>query len=85
MQEQTNMLDYIQSELNRIQTIAGTLSSVETQHAKDLSDMGDDQLNQIMTEEQNAARQLGEIKQICLALSEKISESNETQNESHPH
>lgn len=73
-----NTLSYLSSELNRIQTIAGTLSSIETQHHKDLTNMGDDKLNQIAIEEQNASRQLGEIKDICLALSQKV---NEMQNE----
>ncbi|MFT4414294.1 hypothetical protein ACLM5H_10595 [Fredinandcohnia humi] len=69
-----NTLTYLTSELNRIQTVAGTLSTVETQHYKDLTNFGDDKLNQIATEEQSAARQLGEIKQICLSLTQKIDE-----------
>ncbi|GAB7389104.1 hypothetical protein BSNK01_29420 [Bacillaceae bacterium] len=69
-----NTLSYIQSELNRMQTIAGTLSSVETEHSKELMDMGDDRLNQIASEEQSAARQLGEVKQICLTIAQKIKE-----------
>ncbi|WP_199614490.1 hypothetical protein [Paenibacillus alkalitolerans] len=67
-------LSYIHSELNRVQTIAGTLSSVETQHFNDLTDMGDDKLNRIAAEEQSAARQLGEVKQICLSLAQKVEE-----------
>jgi hypothetical protein len=77
MQETTNMnqtLSYIHSELNRVQTIAGTLSTVETQHYKDLTNMGDDKLNQLAVEEQSAARQLGEVKQICLTLAQKVEE-----------
>lgn len=69
---------YFQSELNRIQTIAGTLSNIENQHAKDLTNMGDDKLNQMAVEEQSAARQLGEIKQICLALGQKLDELQNT-------
>lgn len=75
-------LTYIHSELNRVQTIAGTLASVETQHYQDLTDMGDDKLNQIAVEEQNAARQLGEVKQICLSLAQKI---DELKNQVKPH
>lgn len=67
-----NNLSFIKSELNRIQTIAGTLSTIENEHYKRLMDMGDDQLNQIATEEQSAARQLGEVKQICLSLAQQI-------------
>lgn len=69
-----NTLSYIHSELNRVQTIAGTLSTIETQHYKDLTSMGDDKLNQLAVEEQSAARQLGEVKQICIALAQKVDE-----------
>lgn len=69
--EQT--LSYLSSEINRIQTIAGTLSTVETEHYQDLTNLGDDaKIQQMALEEQNASRQLSEIKSICLALSEKI-------------
>jgi hypothetical protein len=67
-------LSYIEAELNRIQTIAGTLAGIERQHYQDLINMGDDQLNQLAVEEQSAARQLGEVKQICLSLAQKIRE-----------
>lgn len=69
-----DILTYIESELNRIQTIAGTLASIERQHYQDLINMGDDKLNQLAVEEQNAARQLGEVKQICLTLAQQIRE-----------
>lgn len=37
--------------------------------------MGDDtKLQQLASEEQSASRQLGEIKDICLALSQKVEE-----------
>ncbi len=81
-QELNNTLSYIKSELDRVQTIAGTISNVETQHYKDLLDMGDDKLNQIATEEQSAARQLGEVKQICLTLSQKMDDLQEQLGES---
>jgi hypothetical protein len=78
MQEQHTDIDhtlsYIHSELNRVQTIAGTLSSIETKYFNDLTDMGDDKLNQIAIEEQSAARQLGEVKQICISLAQKVEE-----------
>lgn len=73
-QDLQKTLQYMKNELNRVQTIAGTLSTVESQHQKDLLDYGDDRLNQVATEEQNASRQLGEIKQICLTLVQKIDE-----------
>ncbi len=65
-------LSYIHSELNRIETIAGTLATTETKHYKELTDIGDDRLNQVANEEQTAARQLGEVKQICMSLSQKV-------------
>ncbi len=69
--EQT--LSYLSSEINRIQTIAGTLSTVENEHYKALTNLGDDsEIQKLALEEQNASRQLSEIKNICLALSEKI-------------
>ncbi|WP_034638676.1 hypothetical protein [Desulfofalx alkaliphila] len=67
-----NTLEYIHSELNKIQTIAGTISTVETEHSKDLMDYGDDKLNQIASEEQSAARQLGQVQQICISLAQEI-------------
>lgn len=80
-----NTLAYIHSELNRIQTIAGTLSTIETQHHKDLTDVGDDKLNQIAVEEQSAARQLGEVKQICVSLAQKVEELKNTNGQSQTH
>lgn len=69
--EQT--LSYLSSEINRIQTIAGTLSIVENEHYKELTNLGDEsKFQKLALEEQNASRQLSEIKNICLALSEKI-------------
>lgn len=65
-------LECIASELNKIQTIAGTLSTVESQHSKDLLNYDNNKLNQIANEEQSAARQLGEVKQICTGLVQKI-------------
>ncbi len=68
-------LSYLSSEINRIETIAGTLSGVESEHYKTLTNLGEDEkLQQLALEEQNASRQLGEIKSICLALSQKIEE-----------
>ncbi|MEW9671923.1 hypothetical protein [Ammoniphilus sp. 3BR4] len=80
-----NTISYISSELNRIQTIAGTLSTIETQHYKDLTRMGDDRLNQLAIEEQSAARQLGEVKQICIALAQKLEELNTNSGQSQTH
>ncbi len=71
-QHTAQSLSYIRSELNRIQTIAGTLSSIENQHFQDLTNLGDDRLHQIAVEEQSAARQLGQVKQICIALAQQV-------------
>ncbi|MGI6492510.1 MAG: hypothetical protein GX949_01430 [Peptococcaceae bacterium] len=62
------------SDLNRIQTVAGTLSQVERQHYQELTKYEDDRLASIAVAEQSSARQLGEIKQICIAMAQKIEE-----------
>lgn len=72
-----NTLHYLYSELNRVQTIAGTLSTIEMQHYQDLTDIGNDKLNDMALEEQNASRQLGEVKQICIALAQKVNQLKE--------
>lgn len=73
-QELKNSLDYIHSEINRIETMAGTLSVAEREHFNKLSHFDDRGLMDIATEEQSAARQLGTIKQMCLAMAQKIEE-----------
>lgn len=82
-QKHNHTLSFIESELNRIQTIAGTLASIEKQHYQDLINMGDDKLNRLAVEEQSAARQLGEVKQICLTLAQKIREMSQNQDQVH--
>lgn len=67
-------LSYLQTEINRVGTIAGTLSTVESQHYKDLTNIGGETITQIAIEEQSGARQLGEIQQICLTLAQKVRE-----------
>jgi myo-inositol catabolism protein IolC len=63
---------YIHSELNRIQTMAGTLSTLEREHYNKLTNFDHRDLLDMAVEEQSAARQLGEIKQMCLALAQKV-------------
>ncbi|MBA4601380.1 hypothetical protein [Thermoactinomyces mirandus] len=65
-------LSYIHSELNRIETMAGTLSSIEREHYNKLTNFGHRELVDIAVEEQNAARQLGSIKQMCSAMAQKV-------------
>ncbi|WP_107727652.1 hypothetical protein [Desmospora activa] len=67
-----NTLSYLHSELNRIETMAGTLSTVEREHFNKLTNFDHRELMDIAVEEQNAARQLGAIKQMCLAMAQKI-------------
>ena len=62
------------SDLNRIQTVAGTLAQVERQHYNDLTKYDDDRLTRIAVTEQSSSRQLGEIKQLCIAMAQKIEE-----------
>jgi hypothetical protein len=71
-QELKNTLSYIHSELNRIETMAGTLSTIEHDHYKKLTNFDDRNLVDIAVEEQNAARQLGTMKHMCLAMTQKL-------------
>lgn len=71
-QELKNTLSYIHSELNRIETMAGTLSVIEREHYNKLTNFDHRELVDIAVEEQNAARQLGTMKHMCLAMAEKI-------------
>lgn len=66
------------SDLNRIQTVAGTLAQLERQHYNDLTKYDDHRLTSIAVAEQSSARQLGEIKQICIAMAQKIEEIQQT-------
>jgi len=67
-------LSAFRSDLNRIQTVAGSLSQVDRQHYNDLTKYDDEKLTSIAVAEQSSARQLGEIKQICIAMAQKIEE-----------
>ena len=67
-------LSSFHSDLNRIQTIAGTLSQVERKHFNDLTKYDDEKLAGIAIALQSASRQLGEIKQMCIAMAQKIDE-----------
>lgn len=77
MEHLTNISDTLtafHSDLNRIQTVAGTLAQVERQHYNDLTKYDDERLTRIAVTEQSSSRQLGEIKQICIAMAQKIEE-----------
>jgi hypothetical protein len=73
-QDLKNTLAYIHSEINRIETMAGTLSMTEREHYRKLSNFDDRAIMDIAAEEQNAARQLGTMKEMCLAMAQKIEE-----------
>ena len=66
------------SDLNRIQTIAGTLSQMDRQHYNTLTRYNDERLAGIAVAEQSSSRQLGEIKQLCLAMAQKIDDIQQT-------
>ncbi len=72
IQDLKHTLSYIHSELNRIETMAGTLSTIEREHFNRLTNFDHRELVDIAVEEQNAARQLGTIKQMCLAMAQKV-------------
>lgn len=65
-------LDYLHSELNRVQTIVGTLSTTEQEHLKKLSKIDNQEIMDIAVEEQSTARQLGSVKQMCLNMAQTI-------------
>ncbi|OYD07798.1 hypothetical protein [Paludifilum halophilum] len=67
-----NTLSYLHSELLRIETMAGTLSSLERDHYRKLTQFDHDKLMDIAVEEQSAARQLGTIKEMCLSLAQEV-------------
>ena len=74
----TETLASFHSDLNRIQTMAGTLAQLERQHYNDLNKYEDQKLVSIAVAEQSSARQLGEIKQLSIAMAQKIEEIQQT-------
>ncbi|TCS93431.1 hypothetical protein [Hazenella coriacea] len=62
----------IQSELNQIETMAGTLSTIEREHYNLLTRFDHSELVDIAVEEQSGSRQLGTMKQLCLSISQKL-------------
>ncbi|MDN4592357.1 hypothetical protein [Polycladomyces subterraneus] len=78
VQDLKHTLSYIHSELNRIETMAGTLSSIERDHFNKLTKFDHRELVDIAVEEQHAARQLGTIKHICLSMAQKIEDIRNT-------
>lgn len=67
-----HVMQYLHSEITRIETMAGTLSSIEREHYQKLTNFEQKELVDIAVEEQSAARQLGTIKQMCLNMSQQI-------------
>lgn len=65
-------LTYVQAELRRIETAAGTLSTIERNHHQRLNDYEDAVLRDIAVEEDSAAKRLGAIKEMCLAACQRI-------------
>lgn len=65
-------LSYIQSELYRVEAMAGTLAMIERDHYNKLTDFDHRVLVDVAVEEQNASRQLGTMKHICLSLAQKV-------------
>ena len=69
--------DYIVSELNRFQTVAGTLAMIEREHYDTLNRFDHRELLDVAVEEQSAARQLSMVKQVCGQLVQKMTEIQE--------
>lgn len=74
MQDLKHTLTYLHSELNRLEAMAGTLSTVEEEHFRKLTNFDHSGLADIAVEEQSAARQLGTMKQMCLSMAQKVHE-----------
>ncbi|KLH99970.1 hypothetical protein AA984_07545 [Brevibacillus formosus] len=72
LEDLKHTLSYIHSELLRIETMAGTLSTIERDHYNRLTNFDQRELIDIAVEEQNASRQLGTMKQMCLSMAQKI-------------
>ncbi|UFJ38961.1 hypothetical protein LOK74_12790 [Brevibacillus humidisoli] len=73
-QDLKHTLSYLHAEVNRMETMAGTLSAIERDHYNKLTNFEQRELVDIAVEEQSAARQLGTMKQMCLAMAQKIEE-----------
>lgn len=71
-QDVKHVLQYLQSEISRIETMAGTLSGVEREHFQRLTNFDQRELVDIAVEEQSASRQLGAIQQMCQNMSRQI-------------
>lgn len=69
-----NTLTYLQSELNRLETMAGTLATIELDHYNKLTNFDNREIADIAVEEQSASRQLGTMKHMCLAMAQKVEE-----------
>lgn len=67
-----DLLTFLQSEINRIETMAGTLAVIEREHHQRLSGYEETALKEMAVEEESAARRLGMIKQMCLAMGERL-------------
>ena len=65
---------YIASELNRIETVAGTLAMIEREHYNTLNRFDHRELLDVAVEEQSASRQLGMVKQVCGELAQKMAD-----------
>lgn len=76
--ELMNTLGYLHSELNRIETMAGTLATTEREHYQKLTGFDHRELSDIAVEEQNASRQLGTIKQMCNSMAQRLQELQDT-------
>jgi len=75
--EEKELLDtisYLHSEINRIETMVGTLAAREHEHYQKLSGYDHRELNDLAVEEQSAARQLGTIKQMCNSMAQRVQE-----------
>lgn len=78
LKELSNTLSYLHSELNKIETIVGTLAVTEHEHYRKLTGYDHREISDIAVEEQNASRQLGAVKQMCNSMAQRLMEIQDT-------
>lgn len=67
-----NTLVYLSTELSRMETMAGTLASIEKDHYFKLTNFDQRELIDLAIEEQNASRQLGVMRDMCFSMGQKV-------------
>jgi hypothetical protein len=70
--DMTSTLNYLSTELSRMETIAATLASIEKDHYAKLTNYDQRDLLDMAIEEQNTSRQLGVMRDMCFSMGIKV-------------